>query len=123
MQEAFTVDRVGAKVNRDTRAGNLGRGRRAGHRYGRSYGNVRGLMDSGERAADGQGGIQINRAFTRALEVKEANTGRWRRDETQGDLPVPPSEGKGNEVGRAMSSRSVVIVPMKQGNRTEGTLT
>jgi hypothetical protein len=49
MQEAFTVVRVGAKVNHDKRVGNLGRGRRAGQMYGRSYGNVRELIVSGRK--------------------------------------------------------------------------
>ncbi|MDR1352145.1 MAG: hypothetical protein LBK05_02590, partial [Treponema sp.] len=76
-----------------------------------------------KRAADGRGGVQINRAFISALRVKEANTGERRQDEKKGDLPVPPNEGTRNEGGRAMSSRSVVIVLMKRGKRTEGTLT
>jgi hypothetical protein len=76
-----------------------------------------------QRAAYGNGGVQNDRAFTGALKGKEANTGKWRRHETRGTLPVPPNEGKRNEAGRMMSSRSVVIVPMKQGNRNQGTLT
>jgi hypothetical protein len=58
----------------------------------------------------------MNRAFTQALREKEAATRTWRRDETKGDLPVPPNEGERNEAGRAMSSRSTAIVPKTRGN-------
>jgi hypothetical protein len=58
--------------------------------------------------------------------------GRIREDEAirrrGAAQPVPASEGRRSERGRAVSSRRVVIVPeggspKKQGNRTEGTLT
>ena len=140
MQEAFTVVRVGAKGNCDKRAGNLknplalGRGSESGA-YVRKVIRERGRPHCfwRPRAAGGRGGVQMNRAFTQALRGKEAKTGRWRRDETKGDLPVPLNEGRRNEAGRAMRGRRTegprtAVVPSDQrsarrGNRNRGTLT
>jgi hypothetical protein len=55
--------------------------------------------------------------------VEEADTGKRRQHEMKGNVPVLLNEGTRNEAGRAMSSRRVVIVPMKRGNRNQGTLT
>jgi hypothetical protein len=77
--------------------------------YGGSYGNVRdrrsaktqGLWE--QRAAYGDGGVQNDRAFTRALKVREANTGTWRQHETKRQLAGTVErrkmrrEGKGHE--------------------------